>query len=668
MTIEATACIVFLVLAVFSGVAYTRDSRVGIPGGPIKKKSMFFLWAVRILALIVLACAFFQPALKLQTIAADTGNVAVLIDASKSMGLFQLDSMLKHLPDLFGNTGTTARFFFFGDSLRPCNPATLTSGAFIDKNSFFPGDLSAWSTVVILSDGNWSNTSLPTNAFENKNCFYFPLPAMSPRPFLSCECISFPTPVSEDSVSRAAILVKGYKRSGDPLEIDVKSGAKRLFNKNRILPAGYFNDTLSLSFPTNKAGRFLYGIRIKNMADTLTSQVYLVSDVVPSAFAAAIISPSPALDERFLSLAISGDPSWKIGYGSDAARKADAMFFTEWDASSKKMFSLLKPSCVAVFVGCLPCSTRFTVTPDTFALIAADPDDSLARRIMQRSLPAPEQLVVCGGSAFSKLRTRLGCVARKKTFPQPGSRATQADTLPFIFEGVYSGRGFVAIAARNIWRMEFLPLGLDQENESGSLARDVIAIVNESIRGGLARSFFVYPSSGAGDSCAFSIVLPQELNVTPLPPRSRGAARIEFSIQQEGTRIIDTAFTPEPGELSGVQTFKCRSLPSGTYAYTAALSFDKKRFLWSDTLDVNTNDLELSISGQNTVLLGQLAVPLSGAEKRSFSESIGKQPGLARSLTNQKVYQIKRSWVLWGVIIALFSFEWFMRRKVGLDE
>ncbi len=668
MTIDATAGIVFLLLAVSAGAAYAR----AFPG----KKNAIVLWSVRCGALIMLACAFYQPAIKLKTLAADRGRAAVLIDASKSMGLFKLDSILKILPGIGAGPGahpppkTSVRFYYFGDSLRPCDPATAAAGAFTDKNSYFPSDLSAWGTIVILSDGNWSNPSLLADAFESKNCYYIPLPPVSPRPFLSGECISFTTPVFKDSVSRATIRVKGYSLSGDPLEIEVGSDAHRLYGRKLTVAAGYFSDTLSLAFPTNKAGRFLYAIRIKKTTDTLDCRLNLVGDVVPSVLSAALVSPTPALDERFLSLAISGDPAWKTVSGEEAARTADAMFFTDWDAWAKKWFSLLKPSGVAVFVGCLPCSTSLSVVPDTFALVAAHPDDSLAQGIVQRALPSPARLVVCDRAVFAAQRTRLGCVARKKTSFRPGAGAVANDTLPFLFEGIFGGRACIALAARDIWRMEFLPLGLDQENESGTLMRDVMSLVKESARSGLARSFFVYPlapEAVAYDSCVFSIVAPPELTAAGRISPGRPAGRIEFIIRQGEKRVMDTSFAAVPGELSGVQTLRCPALPAGTYAYSATLSFEKKKYSWSDTLEVRANDLELSIPGQNTVLLGQIAVPLSGNDPRAFSEIVSRDPGLAGNATIDKVYQIKRSWWLWGMIVALFSLEWALRRKFGLD-
>jgi hypothetical protein len=75
----------------------------------------------------------------------------------------------------------------------------------------------------------------------------------------------------------------------------------------------------------------------------------------------------------------------------------------------------------------------------------------------------------------------------------------------------------------------------------------------------------------------------------------------------------------------------------------------------------------LSIQGQNTTLLNQIAVPLDGNDPRALSAVIERDPGLAKNVMNARIYQIKRSWWLWGIIVALFALEWVMRRKYGLD-
>jgi hypothetical protein len=654
------AIIVATLFALFAGAYYQRSV--------IKKKAKLFLWLVRLVALALLVCAFIQPSFTLKTLAKDENDIAIFIDASRSMGLFKLDSLLLRLSS-FGDFSRAlpkakpiVRFFCFGDSVRPCDPSTIRNIPFTDSRSFFPKDLSKWRTLIILSDGNWSNPSIATALFENKNCYYLPLPAPSPRPFLHMQCISFQSPVAQDSLSVATLNIQGFKSTNEPLDINVRQGAKPVLHRLRAMNSGYFNDTLLLTFPTSNPGRFLYSISVKNTNDSLRCLKHLVASVIPSTFLARIATSAPTLDARFLTIALGSDPAWKMANTND---KADALFCVDWDALAKKAFSELKPLGVAAFIGCLPCSSQVTMTTDTLALLSNEPNDSLAQRILQRKLPSPASIVTCPRSGLSQRNTILDCVVRQKR-QQPA----RCDTLPFLFEGSFSGHSFVAFTSRNTWSMVFLPLGLDQENETGSLLRDVLSVVKESAIRRVNRTFFMYPSASEineFDSCPFRIVMPPEMIEPQSATAGVASARIDFSICRGEHRMLDTTFTAALETFLGTQTFMCRPMPAGTYSYSARLSLGKKQFSWADTMIIGNNDIERSITGQNTVLLNQIAAPLSSNDPRLLSDIIDRNSKLQKNALIPRVFQLKRSWLLLGIILALFCLEWAIRRKEGLD-
>jgi hypothetical protein len=658
---------VALGLAVLAGAFYLREPR--------GKSAGIFLWIIRSLALLMLLCAFFQPALTFKTLSRNDGGAAVLIDASRSMGLFGLDSLLRRLSGLKDYPGAPSsgrqrvQFFSFGDSLRPCAAASLPAIGFSDNHSFFPKALSSWPTVIIVSDGNWSNSSLPADIFEDKNCYYLALPPPSPRPFLHSSVISFQPVAVKDSALAAILAVQGYKTTERPIEIDVRQGAKQLLHRERRLPAGYFNDTISLPLPTDEAGRFLYHIGVRNAADSLRSHAYLKENIVPSAFSAAVAASSPSIDARFLSLALSSDPAWRIDGGENAAASADALLLLDWSASAQKAFSALKPSGVAVFVGCLPCEKPAMIAPDTFGLFSTGPDDSLTQRILERTLPSPGRIVTCDRMPFSGERTTIECIVRKKNPLRKAAPGGAGDTLPLLFEGVYKGRSCVALTACDLWHMEFLPLGLTQETEGGSFLRDVFSIVKRSVANRRNRSFFVYPREqgiSEFDSGSFCIVLPPEMTAA----RQAGGSpegRIAFSIGQNGRGVFDTAFAAGVETTEGTSVVRCPPLPAGVYTYGAALTLNNKRFSWIDTMVVMKSDLELSIQGQNTVLLNQLALPLDINDPRALEAVFTRRDGPSNGVFSETVVRLKRSWWLWGIIVALFCLEWAVRKKVGLD-
>jgi hypothetical protein len=120
--------------------------------------------------------------------------------------------------------------------------------------------------------------------------------------------------------------------------------------------------------------------------------------------------------------------------------------------------------------------------------------------------------------------------------------------------------------------------------------------------------------------------------------------------------------------LSGDQLIRIRPLDAGIYSYQARLTSKILTMVYADTLQVQNNDLEMSIRGQNTLLLNSFARSIEPNDTSAFRSMMTRDPGLAKSITVMRKIQIKQSWRLLILLFCLLGIEWLVRRKIGLDS
>jgi hypothetical protein len=647
----ALVCAASAAVLVFAALYYFRSG--------IKKWAFFSLWAVRALFVAALLCAFFQPVFKIPIVAPNERGAVVLLDVSKSMRLFNADSSVSRFmaalsnPPLGGPRGLAADQICFGDSTRALPRRTRAS--FSDEHSFFPDGFGQdqrvrGRAVLIVSDGNWSNPSPPRGLIEDNTCYYVKLPSFSPRPYLHAEFIAPQQPVVQDSAAIARLLLQGYKKADGQLDITAASSGRRIANTTRKARAGYFSDTVSIRLPSSKPGRFLYTIAAADPADSLGALLYRVCDVVPRTVRARVCATRPSLDKRFISIALSKD-AWKL----DTAG-ADVLFILEWDAAAQGALSRLKPTGTAVFIGCAP-GSRQVIVPDTFSLMSLAPDDSLAQRLELRRMPPPSEILAKARLFPAPLHTILACIARK---------AAPLDTLPFLAYGGYGGHPAIFCAARNVWAMEFLPLSLDQENETFSFLEYIVSIAKNQFLKNLNHDFFMYPATSEVnnlDSMVFCIVPPS--GIVSAAPQS---GSIRFTLSNGNNIPLDTMLRLELSEVSGNQTIRFRPFPAGAYAYKATLSTKDSRFTYADSLFVQDNNLEMSVRGQNSLVLNDIAIPLEMTDTAGLRRALANDVGQEGRGTIFRTVRITHSWGLLAVLFVLLGLEWLVRRKIGLDS
>jgi hypothetical protein len=630
----------------------------------IPKRTVLILLVVRAAALIALLLAFFQPSISLKTLLSGQKDLAILVDGSQSMQLCNSDSSLSRSVDICrnfvvaGNNSKTCDMFVFGDSLRmQKNHAPYD---FSDTRSFFPSAqnralLSRYRTILILSDGNWSNPSLPYSLSETANPCFVVLPSFSPRPFIRADWNNAPAQVMQDSLQPAMLHIEGYAPQRRIIDVSASEQASVIQRKTLSVDSGYFSDTLSLTFPAAQAGRHLYTISVRNSADTVSSGIYLTQQVIPGTCNALLYSPVPVLDTRFITVALSQITGCAI-HTTNVMQNADILFVLNWNTSVEQQLSQLKPSTVIVFMGCAPAGAHESVVPDSFAILPGSAGDTLARTLAFSQLPPPSRILVEPAGMFTVEHTLLWCTAHTKN----DTRHTN-DTLPFLSTGFYKKHSAVFVAASDVWKLEFLPLGVGHSTETSSVLRTVIQLAQNTLFANLNRSLYVYPAVHGireGDSCEFSCMLPAGIDYNTAP-------KLHVVVESDKNQtIVDTAFVPYDAEAYGTHVLRLRPLPVGHYRYSASLSGGAG---FSGTFTVESYNPEYAILGQNIPLLKELALPVAADSIQQFLQKAVSH-GLDKNTTIVRTFQIAQTWWLWGIIILLFAVEWAIRKNCKIDD
>jgi hypothetical protein len=635
-------------------------------------KARLFLVGIRSVLIAALVCALIEPVLKFERLSRTERIIPVLLDVSASMRLFHPDStVMPFLRSLAAvtkdNAGAEVKIvpYCFGDSLRRCGP--IDAVRFSDRQSILPVSFQEKSALLsplflIITDGNFSNASMPRELFQDRTCLYCELPPVSPQPFLTAGILSVNDHAILDSLAVAVVLVHGYCGTAGDLSITCKEKSRVLTRLTTKIKTGFFSDTMSIRLPTSVQGRFLYTVTVASVGDTLRRALYFPQTVISNRFTARIVSGAPSLDRRFLTLALQNDPQWYC-VGS-TAKECDALFIFDFNRAMADTIPRVTDHGIEVFLGAPACEERQTFSPTSFSLVPFQPDDSLFQQLAAADLPPPLFLYKCSAPFLSRQRPILGyIVARDKT---------EQDTIPFLSAGFFERHDAIAVAGHDLWRMDFLPLSITGRTETGSFLGYVTDYVKQQITVNNSRNFFVFPSAAEvyeNDSILFNVLLPSDFNDIPAGSDRYGkntGCFVQFTVDSLSRRIYATGNVPVnlKAPLGGIVALP--PLAGGTYYYRC--SFEAKGLVgnFADSLYVEKNREELSVAGQNTTLLDQFSFPLKKNSPQALLDAYAGAFASKRTTTFD-AFEIHRSWILLSVIILLMTAEWVVRRKQELE-
>ena len=337
---------------------------------PIRLRGRLFFLGLRCILLAILAAAFSEPAFVFERLSPPVRPVPVLIDVSKSMRLFSPDSAI--LPFLarleqwnvtHAASGRTFALYCFGDSLRPL----VRNGkpAWSDRQSFLPATmkdrtLRQANAMIVISDGNWSNATLPTENFSDKSVWYLPLPAIQRSPYLQMDLVHFQETLPADSLLVATIALEGLsKGADDSVTLKVMEKNVCLQRKSASVPAGFFRREVTFRFGKRAAGRHLYRLEAQFVASSqstafpITCSRWVLHTALPGYFTYSLYNARPSLDRRFLQLALGRDHDFKESR-SGSTEGIDLLVLFDWDAGAQQVALRVKPRGGFCFMGTEP--------------------------------------------------------------------------------------------------------------------------------------------------------------------------------------------------------------------------------------------------------------------------------------------------------------------------
>jgi hypothetical protein len=631
-------CLAVLALSIYRYVKTEIDSRV-----------RFFLITLRVLALITIITAFIEPEFVIERLASKDTPVPVLIDVSESMRLFKPDSSVIPFLDRMKALGDNGKrkfvFFIFGDSLRPLeNKKPL----FTDKKSFFPADfkskLKRSTDLILISDGNWSNSSLHSSIFTEKNVRFIPLPEPVRSPFLQMNA-EFPEQCRTGNQVTFKISVEGAVTKKSKIVLRISESGKSIISKDIDVDSGYFNKDIPVQMPASEPGAYLYRIDASVPEYSLHVQKFKIHQILPDKFSFTIYSSGLSLDKRFLTLAFCKDSV--MIQNKNETDKTDCLLLFDYDRKAEEKIKTVKKTGLIVFAGCMPCSSSIIKSStDSRLLIPQSNRDPVLNETGLERLPSPESIIKPAHN-FIKGNCILSLVNKTGKF---------SDTSSIITISEFTGRKALIVAAKDFWRCDFWPLSVGSGEEDAFVFSNIIISHTEQILGSnLTNRYFAYPVDNSSSSLPvpFSILFPS--GITSI------GSLLDISFIFSGATRHDTTIQIFNSGASHTQ-IDLFSLSPGLYSFTSTIK-SYSNFTYSDSVLVQPDNSENLVTSQNTAFLKEIGSPLS-LDKLDTELSTGKDNSAP---VIREPFRISRTWPLLIAIFMLFAGEWILRRAKGLD-
>jgi hypothetical protein len=650
---------VLLLLCAVAAVSAYRIARL-----PLSVRMRALLLLFRLALLAALAVAFIEPAIVLERLPRPQREIPVLIDGSKSMRLFSPDSTV--LPVLLrfaqwndapGSDKQKFRFFLFGDSLRKANPRSSYSWS--DRRSIFPetGDapeIRDAGSMIIVTDGNWSNTSKPTTAFSGKNVWYLPLDSFHESPWLQLDLDSFPDESIADSPLVVHAMVQGVVSRPGMVMISVREKNRTLGSLSVSVPQGYFNREARIAIQDLKPGRHLCRVDASTAADSLMVSSHRLHYTVPGHYTWAMQHSTPGLDRRFIRTAFDRRSDF-IENESPFSRPSDLLIVFKGDSAVQKMTSMVKPQGAVLYIGCLPFPSARTAVagPVTFHRPYSDLAQNPFEGLDAGSLP-PLSPILLGIKNIPGPRDIFLTARLTKT----GSGAT--DTIELIYTGRTNGTRYIVCAVADLWRWDFLPLAIAPDEERiFAVSSRLITLAGKILANGLSDGLLLYPASAltALDSLRFRIAFPAAV---PL----HSSVRLACAFSGENNQRYDTSFVMTvTGSVH--QSVCIRPLKPGIWRMEVEALAGKSRYRFADSVAVNEDRSEYMVKGQNRPLLDEIAQPLTLEDDTLPERFFSRNDAAIQPV--KETFHISRGWPLLVLIFLFFSAEWILRRVIRLD-
>lgn len=613
----------------------------------------FSLVSLRILLIISVLLSFLEPVLRFERLFSPDSTISVLVDASQSMNLFSPDTNVTPLLESLNSSDSSFpkqknrfKFYLFGDSLREIsNPSDIS---FSDKKSFFPFSLNnpeikTSSEILLITDGNWSNNSIPHDALSDKNVYYHNLSSFTPHPYLKISFSTKNNSVTANSGFKIESKLEVRTQQKSKCTINLYNKNAQIYNNEFIIDSGTSYQNVSIPVSGLESGKHILRIEALLDKDSLHSVDYAMYSTIPLSLKYALVSPEPSLNHRFIKLAVSRDKDF--GEVSLKNSTADAIIFLSWNPDFKKEIQKLNKNGILVFASTLPGASSFKPSKN-ISYIKNVTGNKYFDNLNTSLLPPPSRIFL----------------PENITFVSPLLSITHdSDTSSIVFTGKFSDRPLLALAVSDFWEWDFWPVSHENTGEESVLFSDhFIAVLKDMlIEQSFSDQYAAYPISPVieNDSMRFFISLPSDID-----PTNTDSVDISFTVTNKiYDSSTDTAFRKK---ISGFpnQTITLAGISGGNYSYKTVLKSKNRKFEYNDTLFVKPDNRELMINGQNNSLLKEIGyfVTITDTLFKDNKEQINE-------VTVTEHFSITRSWYLLSVILLLILCELILRQRFKVD-
>jgi len=672
MNLWQIAIIILLALGLLlSTVRYSRNR--------LKLSAKILLIILRAGWIVAIALAFIEPVIRFERFESSRMKIPVLVDVSASMQNFSPEAsvipFLDTLSSLQSKTSGRVSFeyFLFGDSTRIRQSNQSAPMLFNDTKSFFPsvldetgGKLS--NDMILITDGHWTRPRRSGEVFPRSSIRYLTLPEAKPNPFITVSSDA-PETAPTDSSFSVRISANGYAKEKCTLSISLKENGKTIKTGNINVDMGYFNQTITFKTSNSRPGRRLYTVEADIGGGIPPSVSGFVHQTVPRFFTYSTYAAKPTLDRRYVTQALQSSDVFK-----EKASSPDMLFLFDWDSTATKLLRGLPRHAVAVFSGAAPCSASRMYEPPV-AVKAVDRDILINSRLDLRSMPPPQEIIICKQPPTSAIKRMLtasvnttggrinsgNAVSSINTNTAKANDNKQFD-IPILFSGRFMGTQSLFCTVKGIWRWDFWPMASDRtENELFSFSNMLLSAAKELLLDNISDQLILYPANTLTetDSARFFMSLPAAVPIFE-------PVNISLQIKNDGI-AVDTAITYRPNGLNK-QPLSMPILPPGRYAVSATLAAPGVKAAFSDSFTVNVDMSELSVLSQNTQYLQEFAQPLDMTDSIAANAVFDSwERRSAEKNTVTETVRINRSWLLLWIILTLLAAELVLRRMRGVD-
>ncbi|MBD3421191.1 MAG: hypothetical protein GF398_13830 [Chitinivibrionales bacterium] len=639
-------------IAIYAALYYLRFCR--------RSWNAYALLGIRLALLIVLTLVIVKPSCTINRLSHPEAIIPLLVDGSQSMQMFDPDSLTAYITRL-QNTAKELHLkvplILFGDSSRAV--ASIDAEDFNDEHSSFPGHFANQRVdraplMIVLTDGNWSNTAIPYETVRNREIHFLELGSISVSDRTAMRLLDIPDATPQDEAASALIVLSGSRSADDTLLVVHRHGrhAERLHST--ALRAGRFNDTLRIPLATDSVGRRLHKLHAVDAADSVIATASFVHTVIPEKFGIALYCAQPRLDKRFFALAIDRDSSWRRIDSATKPGEVNALVCFDWNRTARQKAASLGTPAVAACIGCLPeAAGSSPLQVRQVTLIAHDETPDVMRIQARRSIPAPD--LILQGSW--RTDPPLSLLDASVVYRFKGR--TLADTVPIVLER----SDMLIVGAAGIWKWDFLPAGINSA-EQETFARALLDIMKAKLIRKSAGSFLVHRSSGSAVSQA------QGLSLRLLFPATWTKiekAEVAINLNDSAHKIhFDSTCSLALGGFFEKQVH-FPPLPPGRYSLSATARTGALTQHYTDELIVFGHNHELMITGQNHSLLNRISHPLTPSKEAYVKLLSNKKQVLSSPRTSAMNISVRQTWHFLLAILVLFGAEWWIRKRRSLD-